>query len=191
METRHAFVGDQSGQVTILKLEQDNCSLVTTFKGHTGTRHTWRHIIRQWQDLDSGPRCQRLMPQWLEFMQPQPVLKRRRYSNADGENLHRFSQFQYFWISFAASPLSPERVFAFLLSYAICDRNLFLLLLKLLVSSAEMKRRCCRQIYIIETQLDYYFLVIGCIIVDSKLRYRWLLEMGSHRNSSSNCVWFT
>lgn len=37
VETRHAFVGDQSGQVTILKLEQDICSLVTTFKGHTGT----------------------------------------------------------------------------------------------------------------------------------------------------------
>ncbi|KAJ3592535.1 hypothetical protein NHX12_007662 [Muraenolepis orangiensis] len=36
VETRHAFVGDQSGQVTILKLEQDNCSMVTTFKGHTG-----------------------------------------------------------------------------------------------------------------------------------------------------------
>lgn len=36
VETRHAFVGDQSGQVTILKLEQDSCSLVTTFKGHTG-----------------------------------------------------------------------------------------------------------------------------------------------------------
>jgi len=39
VETRHAFVGDQSGQVTILKLEQESCSLVTTFKGHTGT-HT-------------------------------------------------------------------------------------------------------------------------------------------------------
>ncbi|KAL4609088.1 WD repeat and FYVE domain-containing protein 2 isoform X2 [Arapaima gigas] len=36
VETRHAFVGDHSGQVTILKLEQDDCSLVTTFKGHTG-----------------------------------------------------------------------------------------------------------------------------------------------------------
>uniref|UniRef100_A0AAY5EC22 FYVE-type domain-containing protein n=1 Tax=Electrophorus electricus TaxID=8005 RepID=A0AAY5EC22_ELEEL len=36
VETRHAFVGDYSGQVTILKLEQDNCNLVTTFKGHTG-----------------------------------------------------------------------------------------------------------------------------------------------------------
>ncbi|XP_061774156.1 WD repeat and FYVE domain-containing protein 2 isoform X1 [Nerophis ophidion] len=36
VETRHAFVGDHSGQVTILKLDQDTCSLVTTFKGHTG-----------------------------------------------------------------------------------------------------------------------------------------------------------
>lgn len=40
VETRHAFVGDQSGQVTILKLEQDSCNLVTTFKGHTGTQQT-------------------------------------------------------------------------------------------------------------------------------------------------------
>ena len=30
------FIGDQSGQVTILKLEQENCTLVTTFRGHTG-----------------------------------------------------------------------------------------------------------------------------------------------------------
>ncbi|KAJ8246750.1 hypothetical protein GJAV_G00254990 [Gymnothorax javanicus] len=37
VETRHAFVGDQSGQVTVLKLDQDSCSLVTTFKGHTGS----------------------------------------------------------------------------------------------------------------------------------------------------------
>ncbi|XP_061089846.1 WD repeat and FYVE domain-containing protein 2 isoform X2 [Conger conger] len=37
VETRHAFVGDHSGQVTILKLEQDSGSLVTTFKGHTGS----------------------------------------------------------------------------------------------------------------------------------------------------------
>ncbi|KAG5282818.1 hypothetical protein AALO_G00034950 [Alosa alosa] len=27
VETRHVFVGDQSGQVTILKLEQDTCNL--------------------------------------------------------------------------------------------------------------------------------------------------------------------
>uniref|UniRef100_A0A674MC03 WD repeat and FYVE domain containing 2 n=1 Tax=Takifugu rubripes TaxID=31033 RepID=A0A674MC03_TAKRU len=48
VETRHAFVGDQSGQVTILKLEQDSCSLVTTFKGHTGnvTALCWDPIQR-------------------------------------------------------------------------------------------------------------------------------------------------
>lgn len=48
METRHAFVGDQSGQVTILKLEQDSCSLVTTFKGHTGnvTALCWDPVQR-------------------------------------------------------------------------------------------------------------------------------------------------
>lgn len=47
METRHAFVGDQSGQVTILKLEQDSCSLVTTFKGHTGTQRTL-HTVKNY-----------------------------------------------------------------------------------------------------------------------------------------------
>uniref|UniRef100_A0A668AN13 WD repeat and FYVE domain containing 2 n=1 Tax=Myripristis murdjan TaxID=586833 RepID=A0A668AN13_9TELE len=48
VETRHVFVGDQSGQVTILKLEQDNCSLVTTFKGHTGnvTALCWDPVQR-------------------------------------------------------------------------------------------------------------------------------------------------
>ncbi|TSQ01589.1 WD repeat and FYVE domain-containing protein 2 [Bagarius yarrelli] len=48
VETRHAFVGEHSGQVTILKLEQDNCSLVTTFKGHTGnvTALCWDPVQR-------------------------------------------------------------------------------------------------------------------------------------------------
>uniref|UniRef100_A0A3B3Q724 WD repeat and FYVE domain containing 2 n=1 Tax=Paramormyrops kingsleyae TaxID=1676925 RepID=A0A3B3Q724_9TELE len=48
VETRHAFVGDHSGQVTILKLEQDDCSLVTTFKGHTGnvTALCWDPVQR-------------------------------------------------------------------------------------------------------------------------------------------------
>ncbi|CAB1347127.1 unnamed protein product, partial [Coregonus sp. 'balchen'] len=48
VETRHAFVGDYSGQVTILKLEQDSCSLVTTFKGHTGnvTALCWDPVQR-------------------------------------------------------------------------------------------------------------------------------------------------
>lgn len=36
VETRHVFIGDHSGQVTILKLEQENCTLITTFRGHTG-----------------------------------------------------------------------------------------------------------------------------------------------------------
>ncbi|KAF4789561.1 WD repeat and FYVE domain-containing protein 2 [Turdus rufiventris] len=48
VETRHVFVGDHSGQVTILKLEQESCSLVTTFKGHTGgvTALCWDPIQR-------------------------------------------------------------------------------------------------------------------------------------------------
>ncbi|XP_030328159.1 WD repeat and FYVE domain-containing protein 2 isoform X3 [Strigops habroptila] len=48
VETRHVFVGDHSGQVTILKLEQESCSLVTTFKGHTGgvTALCWDPIHR-------------------------------------------------------------------------------------------------------------------------------------------------
>ncbi|KAF4801844.1 WD repeat and FYVE domain-containing protein 1 [Turdus rufiventris] len=33
-ETQHAFVGDYSGQITLLKLEQNTCSVITTLKGH-------------------------------------------------------------------------------------------------------------------------------------------------------------
>ncbi|NWH22113.1 WDFY1 protein, partial [Grus americana] len=36
-ETQHAFVGDYSGQITLLKLEQNTCSLITTLKGHEGS----------------------------------------------------------------------------------------------------------------------------------------------------------
>uniref|UniRef100_A0A8C5P870 WD repeat and FYVE domain containing 2 n=1 Tax=Leptobrachium leishanense TaxID=445787 RepID=A0A8C5P870_9ANUR len=48
VETKHVFVGDHSGQVTILKLEQDSCSLITTFKGHTGgiTALCWDPVQR-------------------------------------------------------------------------------------------------------------------------------------------------
>ncbi|XP_046519998.1 WD repeat and FYVE domain-containing protein 2 isoform X2 [Equus quagga] len=48
VETRHVFIGDHSGQVTILKLEQENCSLVTTFRGHTGgvTALCWDPVQR-------------------------------------------------------------------------------------------------------------------------------------------------
>ncbi|MEE6472304.1 hypothetical protein FKM82_009572 [Ascaphus truei] len=48
VDTRHAFVGDHSGQVTILKLEQETCSLITTFKGHTAgvTALCWDPVQR-------------------------------------------------------------------------------------------------------------------------------------------------
>uniref|UniRef100_A0A670JR43 WD repeat and FYVE domain-containing protein 1 n=1 Tax=Podarcis muralis TaxID=64176 RepID=A0A670JR43_PODMU len=36
-ETQHAFVGDYSGQITLLKLEQSTCSVITTLKGHEGS----------------------------------------------------------------------------------------------------------------------------------------------------------
>ncbi|KAF1669031.1 WD repeat and FYVE domain-containing protein 1, partial [Aptenodytes patagonicus] len=36
-ETWHAFVGDYSGQITLLKLEQNTCSVITTLKGHEGS----------------------------------------------------------------------------------------------------------------------------------------------------------
>uniref|UniRef100_A0A8C0P2W4 WD repeat and FYVE domain containing 2 n=1 Tax=Canis lupus familiaris TaxID=9615 RepID=A0A8C0P2W4_CANLF len=48
VETRHVFIGDQSGQVTILTLEQDTCTLVTAFRGHTGgvTALCWDPVQR-------------------------------------------------------------------------------------------------------------------------------------------------
>uniref|UniRef100_A0A8D3BG56 WD repeat and FYVE domain containing 1 n=1 Tax=Scophthalmus maximus TaxID=52904 RepID=A0A8D3BG56_SCOMX len=36
-ETQHAFVGDYSGQITLLKLEKQTYSTVTTLKGHEGS----------------------------------------------------------------------------------------------------------------------------------------------------------
>ncbi|XP_044288623.1 WD repeat and FYVE domain-containing protein 1 isoform X1 [Varanus komodoensis] len=36
-ETQHAFIGDYSGQITLLKLEQSTCSVITTLKGHEGS----------------------------------------------------------------------------------------------------------------------------------------------------------
>ncbi|KAK2108364.1 hypothetical protein P7K49_013529 [Saguinus oedipus] len=33
-DTQYAFVGDYSGQITLLKLEQNTCSVITTLKGH-------------------------------------------------------------------------------------------------------------------------------------------------------------
>ncbi|XP_041069089.1 WD repeat and FYVE domain-containing protein 1 [Carcharodon carcharias] len=37
IETSHAFVGDYSGQITLLKLEQNSCSIISTLKGHEGS----------------------------------------------------------------------------------------------------------------------------------------------------------
>ncbi|XP_037124371.1 WD repeat and FYVE domain-containing protein 1 [Syngnathus acus] len=36
-ETQHAFVGDYSGQITLLKLEKQTYSVITTLKGHEGS----------------------------------------------------------------------------------------------------------------------------------------------------------
>ncbi|XP_006972178.1 WD repeat and FYVE domain-containing protein 1 isoform X1 [Peromyscus maniculatus bairdii] len=37
LDTQHAFIGDYSGQITLLKLEQSTCSVITTLKGHEGS----------------------------------------------------------------------------------------------------------------------------------------------------------
>uniref|UniRef100_A0A8C2EN31 WD repeat and FYVE domain containing 1 n=1 Tax=Cyprinus carpio TaxID=7962 RepID=A0A8C2EN31_CYPCA len=36
-DTQHAFVGDYSGQITLLKLDEQTCSVITTLKGHAGS----------------------------------------------------------------------------------------------------------------------------------------------------------
>ncbi|KAK6296113.1 hypothetical protein J4Q44_G00338260 [Coregonus suidteri] len=36
-DTQHAFVGDYSGQITLLKLERETYSTITTLKGHEGS----------------------------------------------------------------------------------------------------------------------------------------------------------
>ncbi|MGH0146960.1 UNVERIFIED_CONTAM: hypothetical protein FKN15_051256 [Acipenser sinensis] len=36
-DTKHAFVGDFSGQITLLKLDQNTYSVITTLKGHEGS----------------------------------------------------------------------------------------------------------------------------------------------------------
>lgn len=35
-ETQHAFIGDYSGQITLLKLEKQTYTIITTLKGHEG-----------------------------------------------------------------------------------------------------------------------------------------------------------
>ncbi|XP_072033651.1 WD repeat and FYVE domain-containing protein 2-like [Amphiura filiformis] len=36
-ESKHAFVGDYSGQITVLKVEDNNYQIITTLKGHSGS----------------------------------------------------------------------------------------------------------------------------------------------------------
>ncbi|XP_070538975.1 WD repeat and FYVE domain-containing protein 2-like [Ptychodera flava] len=36
-ESKHAFVGDYAGSISVLKVEDNNCSLITTLKGHSGS----------------------------------------------------------------------------------------------------------------------------------------------------------
>uniref|UniRef100_A0A671XA84 WD repeat and FYVE domain containing 1 n=1 Tax=Sparus aurata TaxID=8175 RepID=A0A671XA84_SPAAU len=47
-ETQHAFVGDYSGQITLLKLERQTYSTITTLKGHEGSIGTlwWDPVQR-------------------------------------------------------------------------------------------------------------------------------------------------
>lgn len=36
-QTKHAFVGDYSGHIIMLKLENNGCQVITTLTGHTGS----------------------------------------------------------------------------------------------------------------------------------------------------------
>lgn len=36
-QSKHAFVGDYSGQITMLKLTEEGATLITTLKGHSGS----------------------------------------------------------------------------------------------------------------------------------------------------------
>ncbi|XP_006816296.2 WD repeat and FYVE domain-containing protein 2-like, partial [Saccoglossus kowalevskii] len=36
-ESKHAFVGDYSGSISVLKVEDNNCTLITSLKGHSGS----------------------------------------------------------------------------------------------------------------------------------------------------------
>lgn len=35
-QAKYAFIGDNSGQITMLRIDQNGATFVTTFKGHTG-----------------------------------------------------------------------------------------------------------------------------------------------------------
>ena len=57
-DTQYAFVGDYSGQITLLKLEQNTCSVITTLKGHEGRlRHPPQVFRLIWASEFSSQRC--------------------------------------------------------------------------------------------------------------------------------------
>ncbi|XP_026505691.1 WD repeat and FYVE domain-containing protein 1 [Terrapene carolina triunguis] len=64
IETQHAFVGDYSGQITLLKLEQNKCTVITTLKGHEGKLTSpslpWliQSLAPQWLESDSCQKCE-------------------------------------------------------------------------------------------------------------------------------------
>uniref|UniRef100_A0A8B9GMJ2 WD repeat and FYVE domain containing 1 n=1 Tax=Astyanax mexicanus TaxID=7994 RepID=A0A8B9GMJ2_ASTMX len=48
-DTQHAFVGDYSGQITLLKLEAQTYSTITTLKGHEGSiAALWWDPVQRW-----------------------------------------------------------------------------------------------------------------------------------------------
>ncbi|KAM9468933.1 WD repeat and FYVE domain-containing protein 1 [Clarias gariepinus] len=48
-DTQHAFVGDYSGQITLLKLEGETYSAITTLKGHEGSIGAlWWDPVKRW-----------------------------------------------------------------------------------------------------------------------------------------------
>lgn len=48
-ESSHAFIGDYSGQITMLKLDNIGIKVITTLKGHSGSIRTltWDNKSRQ------------------------------------------------------------------------------------------------------------------------------------------------
>lgn len=70
------FIGDHSGQVTILKLEQENCTLVTTFRGHTGGIESRPSMCCSHSDL-SPAACSDVHKMWCASDEVQSGLVQR------------------------------------------------------------------------------------------------------------------
>lgn len=52
-ETQHTFVGDYAGQISLLRLERQKCSVITTLKGHEG-KWDCRFTVRRRTALPPG-----------------------------------------------------------------------------------------------------------------------------------------